>query len=204
MLPEADMGVTNMAMGGNSGRYAGDETLLVKFFKHPLRNDAKSKEEGRPIFDDVDYVQIMQPGNKDSIVIRPATPMDKDRFAEHFRRYEVRQTEEYIEGTLLSESPIVTRAQCEELSYLNIKTVEQLAEVADSNAQNIMGIQMLKQRAKNYLEQAAGNASAQALADQKAENERLLSLIKDLNDRLDQVEEEKPKPRRKAKKAEEE
>ena len=200
MLPEADMGVTSMAMGGTNGRFAADDTLLVKFFKHPHRNEDKSKEEGRPIFDDVDYIQIMQPGNKDSIIVRPATPMDKNRFAEHFKRYEARQDEEYIDGTPLSEVPFLTRSHVEELAYLNVKTVEQLVAMSDSNAQNIMGIQALKTKAKAYLERSSENAAAQQLAEQKEENARLLKLIGDLNDRLDTLEgDESPKRTRRAK-----
>jgi len=205
MLQEADMGVTSMAFGGSGSRDEGDATLLVKFYKHPHQNAAKSKEAGRPIFDEVDFIQIMQPGNKDSIIRRPATPMDKNRFVEHFRRYEARQDEDYVDGTPLSEVPFLTRAQAEELSYLNIKTVEQLAGTSDSNAQNIMGIQALKTKAKAYLERSSENAAAQQLLEQKEENARLLKLIGDLNDRLDSLEGDEPqKPTRRRRKAEKE
>lgn len=199
MLAEADMGLTNMAFGGNSARFQGDETLLVKFFKHPRLNDGKSKEEGRPIYEEVDYIQIMQPGNKDSIIIRPATDMDKNRFAEHYNRYTARQQEDYIEGTLLEDWPGITRAMCEELRFFNVRTLEQLIAMSDTNAQGIMGINLLKDKAKSYLEEADSNAAAQALADQKAENERLLGLIGQLNNRLDELEAEEPKAAKKAK-----
>ena len=54
MLNEALHGTTDMAM--NSQRSHGDETLLVKFFTHPKQNQLKSKEAGRPIFEDVPYI----------------------------------------------------------------------------------------------------------------------------------------------------
>jgi len=169
ILAEADSGLTAMAMEGQKGRYNGDEFLLVKFFTHPKLNRVKSKEEQRPIYVETPYIQIMQPGNKDSIVIRPATAMDKNRFAEHFRKYEARETEEHVEGTLLEEWTGITRSQCEELKYLNIRTVEQLAGVNDSNAQNVMGIAFLKQKAGKYLIAAKDEATSQALMETKEE-----------------------------------
>lgn len=170
-MNEADMGMTDMAM--NHSRFNGDETLLVRFYTHPKKNLVRSQEEGRPIFEDTTYVEIMQPGNKDSIVRRPASPRDKQRFAEHYRRFEARMDDDHVEGTLLSEWPAISRAQCEELKYLNIRTVEQLAGMSDSNAQNIMGIQNLKAKAKQYMESAKDNALAEKFAELERQNAEL-------------------------------
>jgi hypothetical protein len=173
MLTESNYSETDLAM--NNGRYHGDNTLLVKFFMNPRINSVKSAEAGRPIFKEVPYVQIMQPGNKDSIIIRPATEMDKKRFAEHFRKFEAREDQEAIEGTLLEEWAGITRSQCEELKYLNIRTVEQLSTVSDSNSQGIMGIGYLKEKANKYIEDTAGDATAEALADLQTKYEALMA-----------------------------
>jgi len=170
-IMEADGGLTEMAM--NNSRYHADQVLLVRFYSHPKKNLAKSEEEGRPIFEDTDYIEIMQPGNKDSIIRRPASQRDKDRFAEHYRKFQARATEDHVEGTLLSEWPAISRAQVEELRFLNIRTVEQLAQLADSNAQNIMGIQGLKQKAAKYLETAKDQALADRLDEMEARNREL-------------------------------
>jgi uncharacterized coiled-coil protein SlyX len=185
MLQEADGGLTEMAMQGAQGRYAADKTLLVKFYKHPKKNNTRSVAEGRPIFEDLDYIEIMTPGNKDSIVQRPATQMDKNRFAEHYQRYQARQDDdEYVDGTRLEEWPGITRGQCEELKFFNVQTVEQLATLADVNAQNIMGIQSLKAKAQAYLEDADSNALKQALAAQQEENARLQAQISELAEKM--------------------
>jgi hypothetical protein len=175
MISEAMHDTTDLAM--NHGRHHGDANLLVKFFLHPRLNQTKTAEAGRPIYIETPYIQIMQPGNKDSIVIRPATDMDKHRFAEHFRKFEARETEDHIEGTLLEEWPGVTRSQCEELRYLNIRTVEQLGGMADSNAQNVMGLNMLKQKAVKFLEDSAANATAEKFADLEAKYEALMAKL---------------------------
>jgi hypothetical protein len=175
MISEAMHDTTDLAM--NHGRHHGDANLLVKFFLHPRLNQTKTAEAGRPIYIETPYIQIMQPGNKDSIVIRPATDMDKHRFAEHFRKFEARETEDHIEGTLLEEWPGVTRSQCEELRYLNIRTVEQLGGMADSNAQNVMGLNMLKQKAVKFLEDSAANATAEKFAELEAKYEALIARV---------------------------
>jgi hypothetical protein len=175
MLNEAMHDTTDLAM--NSGRSHGDDTLLVKFFKKPKLNSARTTAEGRPIYEERTHIQIMQPGNKDSIIIRPATKMDKNRFAEHFRKYEAREDQEALEGTPLEEWAGITRSQCEELKYLNIRTVEQLASVSDSNAQNVMGISHMKQRALKYLDETAGNATTEALESANAQIQELREAI---------------------------
>ena len=182
-MQEADMGLTSQAMGGQNGRFQGDEHLLVRFYMHSAQDKEASKEEGRPIFREVPYVHIMQPGNKESIIHRKATDMDKQRFAEHFRKFEARLDQDAVEGTLLDEWGGITRSQCEELKFFNIRTVEQLAELSDSNAQNIMGVQMLKQKAAKFLETSESNATAEKFADLQSKYEALLA-------RLDGEEEE--------------
>lgn len=172
-MAEAEHGLTDMAYNNNS-RYHGDQTLLVRFFTKAKRNLARSEEEDRPIFEDVTYIEIMQPGNKDSIIRRPATDMDIDRFPDHHRRFEARESEEHVDGTLLSEWPAISRAQVEELKFLNVRTVEQLAAIADSNAQNIMGIQVLKSKAVKFLETAKDSQMAQKFAELEAKYDALL------------------------------
>ena len=63
-MQEAEMGTTSLAMSAANGRYNGDENLLVRFYMHPAQDKIATKAEGRPIFKDVPYIHIMQPGNK--------------------------------------------------------------------------------------------------------------------------------------------
>ena len=183
MLNEALHDTTDLAM--NQRRHHGDEHLLVKFFMHPRLNQNKTKQAGRPIYEEIPYIQIMQPGNKDSIVIKPARAMERARFPEHFRKFEARESQDTVEGTRLDEWAGITRSQAEELKFMNVKTVEQLAHMSDSNAQNVMGLNMLKQKAKTYLESAEKNATAEKFADLEAKYEDLVAKLAEV-----------PKPKR--------
>lgn len=204
-MQEADMGMTNMAMGGQAGRHQGDEHLLVRFYMHPAQDKRASAEEGRPIFKDVPYVHIMQPGNKENIIHRKATDMDKQRFAEHFRKFEARENQEAMEGTPLSEWPGMTRSQAEELKFYNVLTVEQLVGMSDTNAQNFRGMGELRNRAKAFLDSSKEAAGAEALAVATKRNEELEATVADMASRLAALEsgDDAPKTKRRRKAAEE-
>jgi len=162
-MSEADFSMTQSAFentrdsGRRMGPRLGDEVLLVKFFLEPVQNKAKSKEEGRPIFEDKEFVQIMVPGDKDSVVIRQAFEADKARFPQHYAAFK-NKTGDILEGTPLSAWPMVTRAQVEELAFFNVRTVEQLAGMADAQAQKFMGIKQLQSLARVFLEDAGKKA----------------------------------------------
>lgn len=164
LTSEADYGMTDMAFRGQQARYAGDKNLIVSFNVEPMQNDAKSTEEGRPVFDNVEHVRIMVPGNKDSIVHRPVTDEDKRRFAKQYEDWKSRGKVP-LEGTPLEMWSWVNRGQVEEMKYFNIHTVEQLSEMPDVHAQKFMGINQLRQRARVWLAQVKeGKEAAQVAA----------------------------------------
>ena len=179
-LQEAEMDITTLAH--STRRTQGDEYLAVRFYHESKEKKDKSLKAGRPIFEDVVYVEIMQPGNKDNIINRPATEMDKQRFAKHYAMWKARTSNEdhQLVGTPLSEWAGVTRSQANELSFFNVKTVEQLAHMADSNTNNMMGLGGLKDKAKKYLDSSADQATIDALAALKAENAEMREMVKSL------------------------
>ena len=126
--------------------------LLVKFFIRPRLDEAASAEADRPIYREVEYVDIRIPGSPDNRV-RPATPRDKARFPKHYAAFKNRVSQEMLEGTPLAEWPQITRSQVEELAFFGVKTVEQLAGMSDANAQQSRaGFVGLKTKAKEWLD----------------------------------------------------
>lgn len=152
MLGTADFDVNDFA-----SREAADKSVYVKFYMRPKENEAKSIEEGRPIYEDKEYVEIRTPGNTTNVIQRPVTDMDRRRFAAAYREFKSGETEQ-VTGTPLVEAPWITRSQVEELSYLRIRTVEQLAYVGDDVCTRIPGLFKLKQRAQQMAERAEKEA----------------------------------------------
>jgi len=127
----------------------GDEKLVVRFEDYPHLNDAKSREENRPVFEMKPYIRIMVPGDKDMVVHRPVREGDKTRFARAYLQFQAGQSQ--VQGTPLSEWPKVTRAQVEELKYFNIRTIEELANASDANIQRFAGVNQLRADARQHL-----------------------------------------------------
>jgi hypothetical protein len=173
-MHEADAHLTAMAMN------QGEDRVYAEFYLYPVQDKAKSLEEGRPVFIDKPYVKIMVPGDKDNIVQRPVRITDQERWPKQWNAFVNRQ-EQPVDGTPLSEWPGVTRAQVEEMKFFGVHSVEQLASMPDSQAQKFMGIQALKQKAKDYIEAAKGNAPLEQL---RAENEELRNRMEALEEML--------------------
>lgn len=183
MLQEADF--DHNQTQGFAGARAGDERLFVQFYMGTVQDFETTKEKGRPVFKDAEFIRIQQPGNLLSRIERPVRlPQDRERFPRQYQAFKAGSAEQ-IHGTPLSEWPLVTRAQVEEFKYYKVYTVEQLAEVADNVAQTFMGAQQLKQKAKDWLAAAGNNSELNALRDQnnelKLQVEELKSAIADLS-----------------------
>lgn len=140
-----------------------DATLLVRFYPKPREDKAETLKQGRPIFHEVDYIEIRTPGSRDAIA-RPASQRDIERFPRHYEAYKNRTTQEGLDGTPLNEWPAITRSQVEELGFFSVKTVEQLIAMPDSQASQFMGINTLKAKAKAWLEGAEEGRKAEELA----------------------------------------
>ncbi len=199
MAEEADFSMTDMAFSRAATpgtTRPGDENLLVRFFQKPRQNAAKTEAEGRPIFEDVDYIEIRIPGARDVAYCQPVTQIDRDRFPEHWRLYKARMQAEVVQGTPLAEWPQISRSLAEELKFLHITTVEQLANVSDANIQRIMGGHGLKAKAKAFLESGTElESTRQQLAAQEALNKQLLARLEALENAGAQTGDE-PVPRR--------
>ncbi len=150
-----------------------DKGLLVKFYMHPREMKDESAAAGRPVFRDTEYISILVPGSRSEIA-RRATAEDKARFAAHYEAFKRRQ-EMPDEGTPLMQWPPVSRAMVEQLAFFNIKTVEQLANIPDSNMPNIMGLGRLKQVAQQYLAAAAADAPLTKLQSELEERDIRIS-----------------------------
>jgi hypothetical protein len=177
--------------------HGGDEQLLVKFDLRSKQDKTASKEAGRPIFKEVEYVDIRVPGSPDN-VSRPATQRDRQRFPKHYAAFKERVTSDNVEGTLLTEWPQITRSQADELAYFGIKTVEQLAQVSDANGQGLMGFHGMKRKANEWLKAAAQGVQVSELM---AELHKRDEQIAEMQAKLEAMSQPNPRKKKATKKA---
>lgn len=177
------------------GMAEADKSLLVKFFIKPRPDNEATEREGRPVFKDVEHIDIQVPGNRGVGACRPATEADKMRFPEHYRLFKARMSQDIGMGTPLSEWGQVTRSQAEELAFFNIKTVEQLAAMADTQIANFMGGYQLKEKAKRFIEIAKQEAPLYELEKQikflQEENADLRTSLQQVLEKLEAVGEDR-------------
>ena len=144
---------------------------IPQFYVEPMKMEFKSKEAGRPIFEDREYVRIIIPGDRRTQVVEMVNDEHKARWPKHYEAFKA-GLEAPSEGTPLKDWPPISRSQVEELAYHHVRTLEQLAGVDDLKLQNLgMGMHHLRAQARLSLEMAAkGTAPLSKLI---AENERL-------------------------------
>ena len=155
----------------------------ARFYRDAVLNEYKSKIEGRPIYDEVELVEFLIPGDR---LTRPVAPVNerptqngptyaeiyKDEYAA-FKRGEQRAAS----GTPLEHwaNPLVTRARVAELKALNVFSVEDVASVSDGNLPQLgMGGRDLREQARAYLAHAKDSAAVSAAV---AERDALLARI---------------------------
>lgn len=149
------------------GAHNPDDLLHVTFYSKSVHQPFQSEKEGRPIFKDVDFVTIHTPGNQLNIIKVPVDESHKFRFPKQWARYEAgKKGDEQTIGTPLSQWPILTPAQCDELRAMKFFTVDQIAGASDEQIQRIgmaggMSPLAFRDRAKRFLTVAHDNAEVE-------------------------------------------
>lgn len=131
---------------------------------------------GRPIYIDREYIEIVTPGDKDNIPVRPVRREDIEAYRDQYNRFKAGQEQATV-GTPLEQWPGVTKAQVKELAYFNVRTVEQLASVNDANLSKIGPYMAIRKRAQDWLRTSRGMAPVE---EARAESARLREELQEL------------------------
>ena len=139
------------------------------FFNQLVPHPALTEESGRPRWVNEERVRILVAGDTLNSGVYPVTEEYKQRFADAYAKFKEGAKERHIEGTPLSQWPMMTPLMIKELEALNIFSVEDLSNLADGNVTRHPDGRMWRERAKAYLAHAKDSAAATKYA---AENER--------------------------------
>ena len=159
-----------------------DEKVVALFKHHAIKNEGASLKEGRPIYDDIEIVEIRFPGSRNSMSVFPALAFSHWRedpqtgeqiqvtYAERFyRQYQQfkAHNQQTKSGTPLTQVRFITEARRAELRALNIYTVEQLAHIDGQELKNLgLNGRELKNQAEEYIAAAKVHApDAQMVAE---------------------------------------
>jgi hypothetical protein len=124
------------------------------FFTEAVKMEFKSRQAGRPVFEDREMVRIIIPGDRRSMVVEIVGDEHRQRWPREYEAFKAGQAAP-LDGTALADWPQISRARVEELAYFHIRTVEQFASLSDDKLQSLgMGAREERERAKVFLEVA--------------------------------------------------
>ena len=141
-----------------------DSRLAVKFYKRPVKLEDESIAQGRPIFQEFDFIKILVPGDALTEIDTYVSEGHKTRFPIQWANYMNRQGSEIgFSGTPITEWPQISVSQAEELKGIKFHTVESIAHASDQQLQKIgmiagMSPHNFRERAKTFLNLASESA----------------------------------------------
>ncbi len=164
--------------------------LRVAFYTEPVEDPQATREQGRPIFKDEEFIFIVISGDPKNTLRAPAhSQTDRDpstgaartyaqKFPEEYRYFRANEDQQQSAGTPLAEVPWMSAARREELKALKIFTVEALAGLDGTLLQRIgMGARELKNQAQAWLDAAAGSATNSKLASELAARDEQIAAL---------------------------
>jgi hypothetical protein len=162
-----------------------DARLHVTFYKRALEIKDETAAQGRPIFKEYDFVKILVPGDALNEIDTIAREGHKERFPRQWAAYVNKSgSEESFVGTPVSQWPLISISQAEELKGIKFHTVESIANCSDQQLQRIgmiagMSPYQFRDKAKSFLNLATESAEAskkeEELAQLKEENAKIRS-----------------------------
>ena len=172
-----------------------DDALVATFRMMALKNEARSSAEGRPIFEDVEVVEIRVPGSRNWTPYPAAAhshwennPFSGEqtsrtyieRFPRQYAQFKA-QLQQTKTGTPLDHAPFLSEGKRAELRAQNIYTVEQLAAIDGQELKNLgPNGRDQKNRADEYLAASRENAPATQLqAELEALRAKNMALAED-------------------------
>jgi hypothetical protein len=142
-----------------------DSRLQVRFYKRAVKQEQESLEAGRDIYKEFDFVHICVAGDTLTEIDTYAQNSHKQRFPIQWAQYmnRVGADDEEVVGTPISEWPLVSKSQAEELRALKFKTVESVANASDLQLQRMgmaagMSPYAFRDKAKAFLNLATNAA----------------------------------------------
>jgi hypothetical protein len=189
-------------------QYKTADGCALRMYRDTARNEFLSEQEGRPMYDDVIYVEIISPGSRDSTpvfeLVRYLNP--ESGLEEPLYGIKYNELKQYVDmfikddeidsslsGTPLKQWPEMSRTMISTLRAQNIYTVDALAALPDTKL-NVVGPdgRTWRTKAQAYIAAAKDSAHATKLAadleraqdDVKVRDEQ----IKELSERLTRME----------------
>jgi hypothetical protein len=140
-----------------------EDNTFARFYFDAIKNEAASAQAGREIWEDVEMVEIILPGNPWTKPVMRVTDEHRERWPKLYEQFR-KQEEQRPDGRPIEEWSEVSRAMVKELKALDFYTVEQVADMSEIAIGRIgMGARVLKEKAQAYVAESRKMAPINAL-----------------------------------------
>jgi hypothetical protein len=162
--------------------------MAVFFHTVQVQNNFKTMTEKRPIFEEKIFLKKLVPGDSTLVVDRPMREQDVEEYPIEWARFEQKK-EQKVSGTPIDVWSAISETQKAEFKALNIFTIDQFAQLADSVGNKIMGFNDLRDKARAFIAAAKDSAvfdkiraeTDAKLAQQEEEMSQLRVLVEKLS-----------------------
>lgn len=165
----------------SEGSSRGKGKMHVFFYEAQVKNNFKSTQAKRPIFEPRVKIKKLVPGDSRLVIDTYARETDFEQFPVEYARFQQKKANT-VEGTPLEAWGAINDSQKAEFRALNIFTVEQFANLPDETASRIMGLHELRKKARAFvMAQEAGDRlvkmeeEARAAAEKEAKQQEIIA-----------------------------
>lgn len=201
----------NQMTNGEMASYGNDRKLIVRFTREPVYQEFESKGgirgggmingvsipgemvegAGHPVYKDVDFIEIIQPGGKSDskrqvkLVDDEKGPADPNRFPAQWAAFK-NQQHQVSDGLPLEMWAPLGKSQVLAFKAAGIFTVEQLSNLTDaaSGAVNVMDARKYRDMAIKYFESAKTSAPVESLMRQMEQMQQDMEILRNQNEAL--------------------
>lgn len=159
MVTTQPSGMFNGAIPTGVVRAQGYEKAIVKFFTKTVENPVRTREAGGvKKFDNVEYISVSYPGAAPlEEFVTSLTDEWRERFPSEYEAWK-RTKENVVDGFPLEMWPVLDPARVEEFKHMGLRTVENIANIADNVLQRVgLDARQLRDKAKDFISMQKGD-----------------------------------------------
>lgn len=163
--------------------------MIIRFELVAEMDEAKTDAEGRPHFNDVEFIEIKSPNDPLSVVHRKVEDRDRKMYPQAYRAWKEGAADP-VSGTPLKEWAPIAKSQCEYLGFRGIRTVEQFADVSDDGVHQMgHGYLTLRSKAIAWLAKAKDASQVTKMAAELQQRDvQIQSLQRQLSELITKLE----------------
>ena len=180
------------------------DMAVPRFFYETIEDKVATKAAGKPVYRQIERVEVYQPGDRLNTPVIPVTNVERGRWPRHYEAFVKEQEMPECEGTPLEMWSFSNPALVKTLKHVECHSVDQLAAIPDTILQDLgPGMVQLRKRARDHVELRDGDATMVSLKERVGELEEKLNVILEKNGELQEENEmlaknQKKKPGRPA------